>query len=58
MIKIFLLVFLVGCSTLPSCYKIDDIIERTRCYENEKQKRFYDEVGWRYYEHRMERIGQ
>lgn len=56
MIKIFLLLFLVGCSTFPSCYKIDDIIERTKCYENEKQQRFYNEVGWRYHEHRLQRI--
>lgn len=58
MIKFFVLFLLVGCATVPPCYNMSDIVERTRCYENEKQQRFFNEVGWRYHEHRLERISE
>lgn len=49
---------LTSCTHLPTCHKNDDIIERTKCYENEKQQRFYNNIGWRYYEHRLERANE
>jgi hypothetical protein len=45
---VFLLTILGGCATLPECYKIEDIIEKTKCEENEKQRNYYQNTGWRY----------
>jgi hypothetical protein len=42
------LTILTSCATYEGCHEIGDTIERTKCYENEKWRDYYNDTGWRY----------